>query len=271
MTAVLDRLSRFTANWSWLGFAYAGFAFYLLSPLIIVVMMSFKDSPFVGFPIESWTTDWYIAALQDREFHSALLLSLYVAVVSTALALVVGMWAAVLVATRRFFGRAFVFAMICMPLVVPSIVAAISLRIFTQAIGIGQGPLAIILAHSINSVPFIGLMVLTRLNGMPAHLTEAARDLGADGFVAFVRVTIPYLMPALIGGAIFSMLSSFDDFIRSFFLGSYQPTLPVMIYARMHTGISPGLAAISTMVLIVTVILGLNTERMVRRLRSANG
>lgn len=268
---MLNKMSRLTQNWSWLGFAYAAFAFYLLSPLVIVVLMSLKDGAFMGFPIEKWTTNWYAQAIQDREFLGALGLSIYIAIVSTLVALVVGVWSAVILTRNDLVGRPIIFALVSMPLVVPSIVAAISLRIFTQSIGIAPGTTAIILAHAIHNVPYVTLMALTRLNAMPKHLTEAARDLGADSFVTFTRVTIPFLLPALIGGAIFSLLSSFDDFVRSFFLGGYSPTLPVLIYGRIFSGITPGLAAISSMVLIVTIILGLSAERMVRKLGAKNG
>lgn len=267
---MLARLSHATRNWSWLGFAYAAFAVYLLAPLLIVVLMSFKDGAFLGFPIERWTTQWYATSLRDREFLGALTLSLLIAAASTAIALVVGVWSAVLLNRPRLRGRAIIFALVCMPLVVPSIVAAISLRIFTQSIGINPGTSAIILSHAINSVPYIALMTLTRLGSMPGNLIEASRDLGADEFITFIRVTIPFLAPALIGGTMFSMLSSFDDFVRAFFLGGYSPTLPVLIYGRIFSGLTPGLAAISTMVLVVTIIIGLYTERLVRK-RSSNG
>ena len=266
---LLDRFSRLTASWSWLGFAYLGFALYLLAPLAIIILMSFKDGPFLGFPIESWTLDWYRAAFEDTEFLGALGLSVYIAVMSTAIATVVGVWAATILAGHRFFGWTILFALICMPLIVPAIVSAISMRMFLQTIGIRPGTLAIVLAHSLHSVPYIGMLVLTRLNSMPRHLTEAARDLGADPFVAYLRVTVPFLLPALIGGAVFAMLSSFDDFIRSFFLGSYAPTLPVLLYNRMRIVITPQIAAISTMVLVATVFVGFFAERFVRQVGAA--
>jgi spermidine/putrescine transport system permease protein len=265
-----DFVTNLTRNWSWLGFAYAAFAVYLLSPLLIVVMMSLKEGAFLGFPIEKWTTRWFMEVAQDRDFLSALGLSIYIAIISTLLALVVGVWAAVLLARPALWGRPVIFALACMPLVVPSIVSAISLRIFSQSIGIRPGTTAIIIAHAVHSVPYMALMALTRLNSMPKNITEAARDLGADGFVTFVRITIPFLIPALIGGTVFSMLSSFDDFVRSFFLGGYSPTLPVLIYSRIFSGLTPALAAMSTMVLVVTIFLGLYTERLVRK-RMNNG
>lgn len=252
---------------SWLGAAYVAFAVYMLLPLTIVFLMSFKDHQFMGFPIRQWTTRWYAESLQDQVFIGALGYSLYIAVASTAIALVIGLWCAVLLSRKTLFMRGLIFAIVCMPVVVPGIVSAISLRIFMNTIGISTGTLAIIIAHAAHSVPFIALMALTRLSSMPAHLTESARDLGADPFVAFMRVTVPFLMPALIGGSIFSMLSSFDDFIRAFFLSSFSPTLPIVFFSRLSNALSPSLAAISTMVLLVTVAIGVLTERLVRKLR----
>mgnify|MGYP001332567703 CR=1 FL=1 len=265
--SLLRRLAAAPGNWSWLGFAYAAFAFYLLSPLVIVVVMSLKDGMFMGFPINAWTTRWYAEALADREFLDALFLSTWIAVVATLGATVIGIWAAVALADRRMIAASAFFALVCLPIVVPSVVQAISLRIFTRFLGIEQGAPAIVLAHTIHAVPFVALMVLTRLRAMPANLTDAARDLGADGFVAFVRVTLPFLRPALVGGTIFAMLTSFDDFVRATFLGSYAPTLPVLIYQRIHHGLSPQIAAISAMVLFVTVLLVLYAERTTRRMR----
>jgi spermidine/putrescine transport system permease protein len=252
---------------SWLGAAYVAFALYLLLPLTMVVLMSFKDHRFMGFPITRWTTQWYADAIRDQQFLNALSYSLVIAFISTAIALVMGLWLALLLSRQKLYLRGLLFALVCMPIVVPGIVSAISLRIFVETTGIDTGPVAIIIAHAAHSAPFITLMAMTRLSSMPAHLTESARDLGADAFVAFTRVTLPYLRPALIGGCIFAMLSSFDDFIRSFFLASFAPTLPILIFARLRDGLSPSLAAISTMVLIVTVLIGAFAERFVRTRR----
>lgn len=267
MNNVIRRLSSWTAGWNWLGYAYAAFALYLLVPLLIILVMSLKNGAFMGFPITSWTLDWYKSALQDQEFIEALTLSVGIAIISTLFAIILGVWAAIALAHEKLWLRSIIFAFVCLPIVVPSVVQAISLRIFTRGLGIEQGAFAIIIAHTIHAIPFVALMVLTRLHAMPKTLTEAARDLGADSFVAFIRVTIPFLQPALVGGAIFSVLTSFDDFVRATFLGSYSPTLPVLIYQRILNGLSPQIAAISAMVLLVTIVLGLYAERTVRNLK----
>ena len=98
-------------------------------------------------------------------------------------------------------------------------------------------------------------------------LLQTARDLGADPLIAFIRVTVPYLRPALIGAGIFCLLLSFDDFVRSFFLGGYDPTLPVLIFTRLHSGMSPEINAIATVALVLTAIVGIWAERSMRRMR----
>jgi spermidine/putrescine transport system permease protein len=247
---------------------YWAFVLYLFVPLVVMVLMGFKDSRFVGFPIESWTFRWYAQVIADQEMMRAFGYSLFIAIVSTVLSLAVGVWMGLFLGPTRFWGKAVLFALMALPAVIPGIISAIAMRMFIRVVEIEPGTGAIILGHTIHNVPFVTLMVLTRLNSMPRSLTEAARDLGADEFVAFLRITLPYLRPSLIGAAVFCMLLSFDDFVRSFFLGGYEPTLPVLIFAKLRSGMSPEINAISTVVLILTAVLGLYAERSMRRLRA---
>lgn len=158
-----------------------------------------------------------------------------------------------------------VFALVCLPAVIPGIISAIALRIFAETINLSPGTLAIIIGHTIHNVPFVVLVVIARLNTQPISHIDAAKDLGADNLIAFFRVTLPYLKPALIGAGIFCMLISFDDFVRSFFLGGYEPTLPVYIFSQLRTGMSPVINAISAVALLITVIFGLMAERIIRQ------
>lgn len=246
---------------------YWTFVVYLFVPLVLMVVMGFKDSNFIGFPIESWTTRWYANVVQDTRVMQVFGYSLFIAVTSTVLSLVIGTWCAVFLGPARFWGRVIVFAVLCLPAVIPGVISAISLRIFIRAIGLEPGTAAIILGHTIHNVPFVALMVLARLGSMPKSHVEAARDLGADDFVAFLRITLPFLMPSLVGASVFCLLLSFDDFVRAFFLGGYQPTLPVLIFAELRSGMSPGINALATFVLVVTAVLGLWAERTTRRLK----
>ncbi|MEM1265866.1 MAG: ABC transporter permease [Pseudomonadota bacterium] len=242
---------------------YWAFVIYLFLPILMMAVMSFKDSNFIGFPIRAWTPDWYGEALQDGEFIAAGLYSLGIALTATAISLVMGTWLAV-VLTHKFWGRTLLFGLTMLPAVVPGIISAISFRIYIRLIDLEPGTTAIIFGHAVHNVPFVALVVSARLATMPKSQIEAARDLGADPIVAFARITLPYLRPALIGGGVFAMLISFDDFLRSFFLGSYEPTLPVLIFSKLRSGMSPEINAIATMVLIATAALGLWAERSMR-------
>jgi spermidine/putrescine transport system permease protein len=250
---------------SLLATAYILFLVYLLVPILLIALMSLRDARLVGFPITDWTFNWYRSAIVDTQFLSAFGYSLFIALATTFFALIIGVLAAMLLAREKLFARAMMFALFCLPAVIPGIVAAVSMRMFIRAIDVPTGTLAIILGHTSYAVPFVILMVLGRYQSMPRSLVDAARDLGADNFVAFIRVTLPYLRPSLIGGAIFCMLLSFDDFVRTFFLGGYEATLPILIFAKLRSGMSPELSAMATIAIIVTVSAGLYAERMTRR------
>ena len=249
---------------------YWAFIVYLFVPLVLMVMMGFKDSKFIGFPIRGWTLEWYTGIFQDAEVLGVFGYSMAIAIASTVLSLAIGTWVACFLGPHKFRGKLIVFALTCLPAVVPGIISAISLRIFARGLEIEPGMLAIILGHTVHNVPFVALVVMARLSTLPPSHIEAARDLGADAIVAFFRVTLPYLIPALVGAGVFCMLLSFDDFVRSFFLGSYEPTLPVLIFAMLRTGMSPEINAISAVVLVLTAVLGLWAERSMRRLNKGS-
>ena len=219
------------------------FVLYLLGPLLLMTALSFKDANFIAFPLGDVTLGWYMQVVQDQQFLSALWYSIVIAVAVTLLSTIVGVWIAMLI-------------------------SAISIRIFVATLDIPTGTGAIILGHSIHAVPFVMIMALTRLRTMPPNLVDAARDLGADGFVAFWRITLPYLKPAIYGGMVFAALLSIDDFVRTFFLGGYRTTIPMLMFAKLQSGLSPDINAMATLILIATAIVGLYAEYATRRARS---
>lgn len=245
---------------------YWAFVLYVFVPLILMILMGFKDSKFIGFPIRSWTLDWYTGVFADAEIISTFAYSVAIAVLATLVSVVVGTWIAVLLEGRKFLGRTAIFGLTVLPALVPGIISAIAFRIYARWLGIEPGMGAIIWAHAVHNVPFVALVVMARLSTLPKSQTEAARDLGADPFIAFVRITLPYLAPSILGASIFCLLISFDDFVRSFFLGGYEPTLPVLIFAKLKSGMSPEINAIATVALVITAAIGIWAERFTRRM-----
>ncbi|MEM9630579.1 MAG: ABC transporter permease [Pseudomonadota bacterium] len=245
---------------------YWAFVLYVFVPLVLMILMGFKDSKFIGFPIRSWTLDWYIGVFDDAAVPSAFVYSVVIAVLATIISVFVGTWIAVLLEGRRFLGRTAMFGLTVLPALVPGIISAIAFRIYARWLGIEPGMGAIVWAHAVHNVPFVALVVMARLSTLPKSQIEAARDLGADPIIAFLRITLPYLVPAILGASIFCLLLSFDDFVRSFFLGGYEPTLPVLIFAKLRSGMSPEINAIATIALILTAAIGIWAERFTRRM-----
>ena len=263
----MTRLTKLAPG-SALSVVYWLFAIYLMVPLLLMMLMSFKGGDFIAFPITGWTTEWYGKVLRDTAFLSAVGYSALIATATTIGATIIGMWIALLIESGGARARSVIFALAVLPAVVPGLINAISMRIFIRTLDIPTGTGAIILGHTVHAVPFVVIMVLTRLRTMPKSLGEAAQDLGADNLTAFLRVTLPFLGPALAGGMIFCVLTSIDDFVRTFFLGGYQATLPMLIFAKVQGGMSPEINAMATLVLIATVLIGLYAERLTRRGRT---
>jgi spermidine/putrescine transport system permease protein len=245
---------------------YWSFVVYVFVPLLAMIVMGFKDSKFIGFPIRSWTLDWYLGVFSDGEVLSTMGYSALIAIASTLISIAVGTWIAVLLEGRKFFGRTVMFGLTILPALVPGIISAIAFRIYARWLGIEPGMGAIIWAHAVHNVPFVALVVMARLSSLPKSQLEAARDLGADPIITFARITLPYLTPAILGAGIFCLLLSFDDFVRSFFLGGYEPTLPVLIFAKLRSGMSPEINAIATVALVITAAIGVWAERFTRRM-----
>lgn len=242
-------------------------ALYLIAPIVFMAVMALKDGAYVGLPIRSWSFRWFAEALSDRELRNAFLYSLKVAVLATSIAIVVGVWTSLVMQRLGRWSRALVFALVCLPLVVPSIIGALALRVFTHSLGIPTGTTALALGLASRGVPFVVFTVSVRLAALPKSQVEAARDLGCDELKAFLRVTLPWIRSAIVAGALFTMLAAFDDFVRAIFLTGFEQTLPVLLYAKLTKGLSPLLPAIATLLVIFSLVLGFIGDRATRRSR----
>ena len=232
-------------------------------PLGLIALTSLAQGNIVGFPLGTLGLRWYGAALDDPAYRAAFALSVALSAGSALVAVVAGSWIALAVASldRRWM-RLLLMAGALVPLVTPGIVHAVALRITIRLIGLDPGPTAILLGHAIHATPYAVIMVGARRSTLPAGQLEAARVLGAGPIAAFVHVVLPWLRPALLGAGGLAALSSFDDFIRSFFLGGYDPTLPVLIFGRLRSGLTPEINAVATIVLLIACLAGAGIDRL---------
>jgi len=241
-----------TLRWRALGLVYWSAVLVFAVPLGAIALTSLSDGTIVGFPIGSFSLRWYRAALADPDYRDAFALSVALAIGSAVLAVAIGTWIAIAVTMLTSFRlRMVLLAGALIPLVTPGIVHGVALRIAVRAIGLDPGPFAILLGHAIHATPYAAIMVGVRRATLPKELVDAARVLGAGPVSAFVKVVVPWLRPALWGAGGLAALTSFDDFIRSFFLGGYDPTLPVLIFGRLRSGLTPEINAVATMVLML--------------------
>jgi spermidine/putrescine transport system permease protein len=165
-------------------------------------------------------------------------------------------------------GRTFAWSLIMAPLVIPEIVFAIgTLALFVQ-IRFPLGVDAITLAHTAFCIPFALLPIRARLRSVDLAVYEAAADLGANEWVIFRRITLPLLAPGIIAGALLAFIISLDDFIVSYFLaGAGGTTLPVYIFGMIRNAITPGVNALSTLLLLVSVLIVTVSYIIARRKR----
>jgi spermidine/putrescine transport system permease protein len=241
--------------------------FYL--PIIILIAFSFNSSR-LNILWEGFTLQWYAALWRDSVLVRSLNNSLYVALASTVLSVVLGTAGAWLLYRYRFPSVRLIQTLVFVPMIIPEVIMGVSLLILFVVLQVELGYLTIIVSHVTFCFPFVMVAVQARLAGLDPSLEEAALDLGATPAVAFRRVLIPYLMPAIISGALMSFSLSLDELIVTYFTASAGTrTLPLEIFGRIKKGLDPTLNAISTVFIIATVALLVVSEVLKRRNASA--
>jgi len=231
----------------------------LYAPILVLIFFSFNENRSVAV-FTTFSLKWYYSALQDESTRAATFVSLKVAASATVLATIAATAAAIATTrTRAYRGQLAAFLVINTPLMVPEIVTAVATISFFALLkvnlGIGFGIGNLIIAHTVFCIPFAYLPIRARLEDMDLTLEQAAADLYATPWKAFLRVTLPLLVPGIIAGAMLSFIVSFDDVTISFFVaGPGETTLPIFIFGAIRRGITPEINAISTIVLGVSVL-----------------
>ena len=231
-----------------------GIAFLYL-PMAALVGYSFNASALASV-WGGFSTQWYVALLHNRQILNAAGLSLEIAVLASTGALVLGTLAAIaLVRFRKFRGRLLLTGMVNAPLVMPEIITGITqLLLFVSMLQLigwpARGVTTVVLAHIAFCTAYVTVTIQSRLQSADRSLEEAAMDLGATPFQAFVDVTLPIIAPALVSGWLLSFTLSLDDLvISSFVSGPRSSTLPMVIYSKVKLGVSPDINALATLII----------------------
>ena len=232
------------------------FFLWLYAPIAVVIWFSFNENRLVSV----WTgfsMKWYEAALTNRALLDALRVSLTVAIIATTVATLVALSAAMVLSrneTMRY--RRLSETVVNLPLLLPEIVVAVASLILFSQLGFSNGMARLIVAHSAFCTPFAFLPIRARMQGMSRDYEEAAKDLYAAPFTAFRRVTLPLILPGVFAGAMLAFVISMDDFITSNLLATGgTTTLPVYIFGLIKQGTTPELNAISTLLILASLII----------------
>ena len=245
---MLQSKSKF--NLSWQGIFSGVMFFYMYLPILVLTFYSFNDSAYSA----AWkglTFKWYAKLWDDPRVLSALQNSLTVAIAAVAISAVIGTLMAVGLARYRFPGKTLYRGISYLPLIVPDIAIAVATLVFLAVIAVPLSIWTIVAAHVVFCLSYVAVNVSARISGLDPHLEEAALDLGATPFQAFLKVLLPELMPAIIGGCLISFVLSMDDFlIASFTAGTGSTTLPMEIFSRIRTGVKPDVNALSVLLIL---------------------
>lgn len=241
---------------SFFGLWTLGVFAFLYIPIVLLVVFSFNSSR-LNIRWEGFSLRWYSALFSNATLIAALQNSLIVAVATTVLATILGTVGAWMLYRYRFPMQRAIGLLIFIPMVMPEVLMGVSLLVlFVQLLEMPLGFLTLIIAHTTFCFPFVLVGVQARLHGIDPFLEEAALDLGATPIQAFWKVIVPYLLPAIISGALMSFTLSLDEYIVSVFTtGSQTQTLPLKVFGMAKVGLNPQLNALSTLFILATVLI----------------
>ncbi len=248
--------------WRFVGALYVVF---LLTPLFLVVLFSFTNRGIAAFPIDYPSLQWWRAMAEDPEFVPALKNSLTIGSTVGVISAIVGTMAAMGLSRIDPRRAQSLTALLCLPLMLPPLLLAVSLRTFyTQLAGIPLTLGTVILSHLLFTLPFVVLVVYSRMRNFDYRVVESARDLGASPLRAFFTVTLPIIRPTVVGAALIAVSLSIDDFIITNFTIGGGVTLPTFVFGMIRTSLTPAANAVGTLILVMTVGTTLIALRLTR-------
>lgn len=244
---------------------------FMLCPLFFVVWLSFFRDAILFFPPSGYTFDWYVNAWNNSVFVNGFVFSLQVALLAALFGVALGILAALGIVRHRFRGAAFINTLLLSPLLVPGIIVGVAVYLFylraenffdMDIVGTYGG---LVLAHVCLTIPWTVRLVSASMAGLDPSIGEAARNLGASPRVAFLRVTLPMLRPAIVAAALFSFIVSFENLELSLSLvGPGRTTLPIAIMQYLEFNLDPTIAAVSAVQIALLGAVMLITDRFVK-------
>ncbi|MBD0415455.1 ABC transporter permease [Oryzicola mucosus] len=244
----------------WLKYVLLGItlltALFLLLPIIFIAALSFGSSQWLIFPPPGWTLKWYSDLLADPRWLSSAWTSFRIAAIVTVLSVLLGLVTSFGLVRGRFLFRKTLRALFLTPMILPVVVLAVALYAFFLKIGLNGTMTGFVISHLVLALPFSILSISNALERFDKSIEDAAVLCGASPLEAKIRVTLPAISHGIFSAAIFSFLTSWDEVVVAIFMSSPTlQTLPVKVWATLRQDLTPVVAAASTLLILLTVIL----------------
>lgn len=247
-------------------------ALFLLAPVFVLIPMSIGSAEFAEFPPRTFSLDQYWKFFQSRPWLESVATSFRVGLATMVLATSVGTMAAFGLVRGKFPGKAALTGLLISPRFVPIIISALAYYSLFAKLRLVGTELGLILAHTILACPYVIIIVSATLRGFDQSLEQASRSLGANPFQTVFRVTLPIIRPGIVSAGLFAFMMSFDEIVVAIFIsGTRAVTLPKRMWDSLTYEMEPTLPAISTMILLTTLLVFAMTawaQRTAARLRA---
>ena len=245
----------------WLYIVAAIIMFLLVIPTLIVIAMSFSDSQYLEFPPDVWSTRWYDVYLESSKWMRATVTSLQVGVLTMLVATPMGTAAAYALFVSGHRAARALFAFLITPMIVPVILIAIGTFYAYGRVGLNNTITGLVLAHTVLAAPLVMIVITSALRNYDLNQERVARSLGATRIKAFFVITLPQIKFSVVTASLLSFLTSFDEVIIAIFVsGGSNATLTKHMFAALRDFIDPTIAAISTIMILVSTTLLLATQ-----------
>jgi putative spermidine/putrescine transport system permease protein len=239
---------------------------FLILPIFIVFPISISSSKYLEFPPRGLSLQWYRNFFGTKEWVASTLTSIKIATMTSLLASLLAIPAALGLNRGKFKGTQFIYSFLLSPMILPVIVIALAVYFHFARLHLVGNVYALTLAHTILAVPIVLITVSSSLQGFDLNLEHAAMSLGANRIKTFLKVTFPLIKPGVISGALFAFITSFDEVVIAIFLsGSQAITLPRRMWDSIREEIDPTIAAVSSLLIFTSIFLLLSVAMLRRR------
>jgi putative spermidine/putrescine transport system permease protein len=246
--------------------------FFLVAPIIVIMPLSFNAEPYFTYPMPGFSIRWYEDFFNNPQWILGLKNSIIVGIFATLIASVLGTLAALGLNRAYFRGKSAILAVLISPMVVPIVITAVGMFYFYSKLGLTSTLTGLILAHATLGVPFVVITVSATLVGFDNNLIRAGASLGASPVNVFFRVTFPLILPGIVSGALFAVITSWDELVVAIMLASTeQHTLPRRMWSGIRELLSPTIMAVATMLIVISIMLMVVMELLRRRSERLRG